>query len=488
MLRLHKSEFKHALVSGLKNNPHDIYALLSEKIESESDRIILSSNLSNITSYLQEIENLKKERNKLSRQIGTAKKNNKNCSDLIKSVASKSKCIDNLHLQVNDFVSSIHFLLPEAQSQSEIDQENIPLHFIRYQSSHLDSGQRTSDNLVLNHSQVVDDSEWNSFVRKSSQGTIYHDSCWGQVIKDNFSQRIINITCRNRTGDLVGVFPTIHMKSMTFGSFIVSLPYFNYGGPLGENTRIEETMISYAEQLADQLGCTHMEVRDTKPRPKWQSVQRKVSMVLPLPNSDKILDSQLGSKIRSQVKKAKANRLVVKFGGLEIVNDFYHVFSVNMRDLGTPVYSANFFVDILKNFPETAFISVVYKNEKPVAAGFLLGYKDKLEIPWASSLKKYNHLGGNMLLYRSILTEAISREFEYFDFGRSTENGSTYKFKKQWGATSHQLHWHYWTKDNHQVPSLNPDNAKFRLVIRAWKLLPVFVSRLIGPFLSRNLP
>ena len=231
-----------------------------------------------------------------------------------------------------------------------------------------------------------------------------------------------------------------------------------------------------------------MEIRETAPRPDWSSVQRKISMILPLPATDDLLDKQLGSKLRAQVNKAQSNQLTVDFGGHELLGHFYQVFAHNMRDLGTPVYGRKLFSEILSNFPENAFIAVVSQNGTPLAAGFLLGYRDKLEIPWASSIRSKNHLGANMFMYRAILREAIARGYQYFDFGRSTRDASTHRFKKQWGAEEHQLHWQYWTRDGESTPELNPDNPKFKLAIMVWQRLPVFLTRLIGPPLARNLP
>ena len=34
--------------------------------------------------------------------------------------------------------------------------------------------------------------------------------------------------------------------------------------------------------------------------------------------------------------------MTVEFGGIEQLDNFYEVFSKNMRDLGTPVYGKNF--------------------------------------------------------------------------------------------------------------------------------------------------
>jgi len=181
------------------------------------------------------------------------------------------------------------------------------------------------------------------------------------------------------------------------------MPYFNYGGPLTNSATVEQALMNHAAELSAELDCSHMEIRETKSRPEWISTQRKVSMVLPLPENGENLDANLGTKLRAQVNKARKHGITVSFGGLDHLDQFYRVFSQNMRDLGTPVYSKNLFRDILTTFPKEACIAVASLNETPLAVGFLLGHKDKLEIPWASSIRGKNHLGANMLMYREIL-------------------------------------------------------------------------------------
>jgi len=127
-------------------------------------------------------------------------------------------------------------------------------------------------------------------------------------------------------------------------------------------------------------------------------------------------------------------------------------------------------------------------NDKPIGAAFLIGFQKKLEIPWASTIKKYNSLGINMLMYWEILKYAIENGYQVFDFGRSSLNSGTYRFKKQWGAKPLQLYWHYWLKDGEELPKLNTSNKKYKFAINVWKQLPIFITNWAGPKIVKNLP
>ena len=478
-----ETNLKASIVKGLRKDPEKLLSELS-KASGDGTTSLLKSNLDAISSLLIAESDKQDERKALSRQIGPAKKNNEDCSALIEQVSLLSNDINSINEQIKHQVTEIESLVESANDSNNSIKANLPQHLI-YPDRDTTP---LPDGYTVNHTAVADNAEWQEFVETCPHATIYHDIRWQKIIADRFGHQLYQIVSRNPQGKIVGVLPLVHLQSRIFGSFSISVPYFNYGGPLAVSAAVEQQLLTHGAALSEELGCSHMEIRETQPREHWKAVQRKVSMVLPLPESDDQLDSDLGSKIRAQVNKAAGNDLKVNFGGMELVDHFYDVFSKNMRDLGTPVYGKKLFSDIITAFPDETFIAVVYKNGKPLAAGFLLGFRDKLEIPWASSIRKQNHLGANMFMYRSILREAIKRRYQYFDFGRSTRDASTYKFKKQWGAIEHPLHWHYWTKDNNDLPEINPDNPKYKLVIRAWQMLPLFATKIIGPFLSKNLP
>jgi hypothetical protein len=109
------------------------------------------------------------------------------------------------------------------------------------------------------------------------------------------------------------------------------------------------------------------------------------------------------------------------------------------------------------------------------------------QVPSASSLREFNSSNANMLLYWNLLTRAIERGQREFDFGRSTRDGGTYKFKAQWGAIEHPAVWQHYVRHGH-AGDMRPSNSKFQKLIQIWQRLPVWMTRLIGPSIVRGIP
>jgi len=282
----------------------------------------------------------------------------------------------------------------------------------------------------------------------------------------------------------------VHTKSLLFGNYMVSLPYVNYGGICSDHQEIRDQLLKEAIDIARRENVDHIELRQPHPMGNDLPVKTtKVCMELKLPPKVEELWNGFSSKLRSQIRRPSKAGMVANIGREEELDSFYSVFSVNMRDLGTPVYGKAFFKNILKELPKTTWVCTVTTQEgQPVASSFLLGFKNRLEIPWASSLRNFSPLSPNMLLYWCSLQFACEKKYEIFDFGRSTPGEGTWKFKEQWGAKPIQLYWYYWLKKGRTIPELNPKNPKYRASIRIWKRLPVGLTKMIGPAIVKNLP
>lgn len=329
---------------------------------------------------------------------------------------------------------------------------------------------------------------WNEYVRSHENASIYHRYAWREVIEDIFGHSCPYLIA-TRGQQVVGLLPAVQLKSRLFGNYLVSMPYVTGGGVLADDASVAAALLVECAQLARRRGCSHIETRDFQPLPvPWHARTDKVVMRLPLSTSIDGLSKQIGKKLRAQVKRPLREGATAHRGGQELVGEFYTVFAANMRDLGTPVYGRALFDRIAQTFPEECEFHIIRIANKPVAAGLLLRDGERMEIPWASSLRRYGRISVNMLLYWEALRACVEHGVREFDFGRSTRDSGTYRFKRQWGAEPTQLFIHYWMREGEALPALTPDNPKYALAIAAWQQLPVWVTNRLGPPLVKYLP
>jgi serine/alanine adding enzyme len=308
---------------------------------------------------------------------------------------------------------------------------------------------------------------------------------WRDIFEQVFGQRAVYLSAR-RGPRVVGVLPLVLFKSAIFGRSAVSLPYANYAGLIASDDEVVEALLRAAEQEARAFGASYVELRHIDAQaPRLPSRSHKVGSRLQLPGTADALWTALDKKVRNQVRKAEKEGLQVVSGGSELAGEFYRVFSVNMRDLGTPVFPQALFREVISRLPG-ARVFVVRLGSQPIAGGIALTWRGTTLVPWASALREHRNLCANMLLYWSMLQWAIASGSHVFDFGRSTADGGTHHFKQQWGAEDFPLHWEYLLLSVSEAPDHVTSSPKVERFVELWKKLPVWLTNAIGPSIVRH--
>jgi len=329
---------------------------------------------------------------------------------------------------------------------------------------------------------------WQDFVEKHAACSNYHRWDWKHVIEESFHWPTFYLMAS--AGNRVeGILPLVWQKSRMFVSFLTSLPFLNGGGVVADTPAAKNALVAEAIALAQRLRVKYLELRHrSNPQLDLPTKAHKVAMILPVQPDTEKMWATLPHKVRTDVRKGMQSGLTSEFGGEQLLDEFYEVFARNMRDLGTPVYSRGFFHTMLKVFPEDNFICVVRHQDKPVAASFLLGYRQTVEAGWSSSRYDYLAMRPNMFLYWKILCFAAEHGYREFDFGRSSIGSGTHRFKKQWGSNELPLFWVYWVPNGSELPEVNKENPRYELAIKCWRKLPVSLTKLVGPSIVKCLP
>jgi len=67
------------------------------------------------------------------------------------------------------------------------------------------------------------------------------------------------------------------------------------------------------------------------------------------------------------IRKAEKADLHVRRGP-ELLDEFYRLFAINMRRLGTPVFPRSLFANLIDEFAKQIDVLVVYAGQEPVAS------------------------------------------------------------------------------------------------------------------------
>jgi serine/alanine adding enzyme len=331
------------------------------------------------------------------------------------------------------------------------------------------------------------DARWDRFVAGANGSTFCHLGGWREIMTDVLGHEPLYLAACGDSGAWRGVLPLVRVRSI-FGHYLVSMPFLNDGGPLGDDVARRQ-LVEHAVGEAQRSGAALLELRTRNPLSgRIETSNRKITVHLEMPATVELLwEKTFRAKLRSQVRRPTKDGMTARCGSAELA-PFYDVFARNMRDLGTPVMPRAFFERIATVFGDRAVFATVYTAEgSPAAAACCFVWGDELEVTWASSLRELNRLSPNMLLYARLMEEAIGRGVRLFNFGRCTPDGPTHRFKQQWGGHDVALPWGYWSKSG-AASTPSPDRPIFRVATAVWSRLPMAIANRVGPVLARQLP
>ncbi len=332
-----------------------------------------------------------------------------------------------------------------------------------------------------------DPREWDAFVEAHPAGTHCHLAGWRDVITRVFGHECIYLAARDTSGALAGVLPLVRVRSPLFGHFVVSMPFLNAGGPLGDEAAVA-ALVGEATRRARRDGVGLLELRSRDPLPLELDVShRKITVVLDLPDDQAALWKGFEAKLRSQVRRPQKAGVEMRFGRDQVA-PFYHVFSHHMRDLGTPAQPRRLFEAAADTFADSAWVGCAWLDGRPIAAGYGFRWRDSFEMTWASALVEHKTLAANMLVYWAFMERAVQAGVRVFDFGRCSPGAGTHRFKRQWGGRDVPLWWYTLSEGDAEASTPSPDDARYAWGPRIWRMLPVPVATALGPRIVRYIP
>jgi serine/alanine adding enzyme len=378
--------------------------------------------------------------------------------------------------------------------------------------------------------------KWNEYVGMHPKAAVYHRAEWLRIIAESYGHKpyflaayrehgghnrnlgplgnkraeerlkVESLTMNSRIDNrhLVGVLPLVGMRNIIFGRSLTSIPFFDVAGVLADDAECEKMLVIEAKRIAAETRLERLDLRHAEPMPWLENNTKsdheretaesairvsgnKVRMLLELPDSSEKLMKSFKSKLRNQINKPLKEGLTCSCGGLDLLEEFYRVFLINMRDLGSPVHSMRLIQSVLENFPKESQIFIVRQNKKALAGSIVLKFKTTLWNPWASSLREYSSLSPNMLLYWGMLEYAIESGLRFFDFGRSTQGEGTYRFKEQWGAKPKPLYWYTISSREEHGEISRADSKAMSRAVEMWKRLPIPVTKVLGPRIRKSI-
>lgn len=327
---------------------------------------------------------------------------------------------------------------------------------------------------------------WDEFVFACPEATFFHRAAWQSIIRDVFRHPTYFLYAE-KTGEIQGVLPLAHVNSLLFGNALVALPFAVYGGVAASREEAAQLLESEAQKLAQKLGVDHLEFRNINPRhADWPTQDLYVTFrkeILPEVEANMLA---IPRKQRAMVRKGIKNELISTLD--PNADRFFKLFADNVHRHGTPAMPKRYFDTLLRVFGKDCEVLTVTTADGQLLSSVLSFYfRDEVLPYYAGDDESARHLAANDFKYWELMRRSCERGIKLFDYGRSKVGTGPYAFKKNWGFEPQPLHYEYCLYKRDSIPQNNPNNAKYKLFIEAWRRMPIGLANWLGPHIVRNL-
>ncbi len=327
---------------------------------------------------------------------------------------------------------------------------------------------------------------WDDFVAGCPEATFFHRAGWQRIVSEVFHHDTYFLYAE-ADSVIQGVLPLGHIDSWLFGNSLTSLPYTVYGGAAASSPEVADALEREARRIAQSLGVSHLELRNVKPRhTDWPRQDLYVTFRKEILPDEEANMQAIPRKQRAMVRKGIKNHLRSDID--PDVDRFFALFTDNVHRHGTPAMPKRYFSALMSVFgPDCEVLTVVAPDGRPLSSVLTFYFRDEVLPYYAGDDLAARELAANDFKYWELMRRACARGLKVFDFGRSKQGTGPYAFKKNWGFEPTPLHYEFCLYRRNTIPQNNPNNAKFKLLIEAWRHMPIGLANWLGPFIVRNI-
>ncbi|MEG3124694.1 FemAB family XrtA/PEP-CTERM system-associated protein [Sphingomonas sp. GB1N7] len=329
-----------------------------------------------------------------------------------------------------------------------------------------------------------------AWVRAQPGATPFHLPAWSIAVARACGHTSHTLIAERADGDIAGLLPLTEISSPLFGRALVSNGFAVDGGILAGEPAAVRQLGEAAWALAQELRCPTLELRGGPAEgPEWlRDDSIYLGFVRDLAKDDEAELLAIPRKQRAEVRKSLGFDLDVSIGrDAAAARAHYAVYAESVRNLGTPVFPARLFREVLAEFGDDADILTVRANGVAQASVLSLYFNGTVYPYWGGGTAAARGLRANDRMYFALMGHARGKGCTRFDFGRSKAGTGPAAFKKNWGFEGVPLAYAKRAAPGEEPREINPLNPRYQAKIALWKKLPLWVANTIGPHISRGL-
>lgn len=339
--------------------------------------------------------------------------------------------------------------------------------------------QRDMQILPLEHARA----EWDGLVASHPDATLYQREPWLEVLRRAFGVRP-SVALLSDSDWTLAACLLAHGGNPVHRS-LISLPFSDFCPPLAVDEPARDALLS---GLAAMEAGPRLELRGIAGAYPWNVLYHFQRWTLDLSRPFDAIERAADREVRRHLRRAREAGVTIDCSrSIGAIEAFFRLQLLSRRRLGVPAQPLKFFRLVHEVFAKLDSIEVwfAWHQGKRIAAVVVLRDGDVLHAKW-SARATAGPDGASHLVFMSI-AEHHAQRARALDFGRTdSRNHGLSRFKRQLGATAHDLPYSYFP----QMPSVtSAENLTgwWSTASRVYRNLPLPAARVLSSMTYRYL-
>lgn len=339
---------------------------------------------------------------------------------------------------------------------------------------------------------------WEKFVKENEESEFYHMLWFKEIIEKSYKnyKGLYFISLRN--GKVMAIFPLFLSNSFVLGKRIISLPFLDSGGFLGEYNK--EDVEHVLREIRKTKGLKTIEIRLNSFMENFEndskillelgfSKNRNKNQIILELDKEEMMWNSFERITKKGVRRAERAELIIREINSPIeIKKFYVLYTENMKNFGSPQHSLGFFLNLF-NLGKKEFKGLnCYKGKKLIGSLIIIFSEKVAHLLYSVSDSNFLSDRPNDLLHWEILKWSSKKGIRYFDFGqceaeaeKESHAEGILNFKRKWGGKIYDKYSFIHNVEEKNKPDRPEKKEKLKRFRKTWAKMPNFMIKKLGP-------
>jgi lipid II:glycine glycyltransferase (peptidoglycan interpeptide bridge formation enzyme) len=222
----------------------------------------------------------------------------------------------------------------------------------------------------------------------------------------------------------------------------------------------------------------------------FDNLQSFVTFQIDLSKGEKKLWNSLDKKTRNSVRKAQKSELDIEdVKEPKQLKEYYMLYLKTQKRLGSPPHSFKLFQNLFSTFSSGQKMRMILAKHNGVPIAGIIIFSQVDTVFWWNNVSDAEHRSlnpTNLLLWKT-MKWAAENGYKTMDLGRTRKPSTIYNFKRGWGGEEKPLKDYVRFLGSNKKSLPDPSQRKYRLISTMWGLLPIAITKRIGPRLIQGI-